>query len=475
MKPALSQPTEVLTAVSIQSGWIRLLQARRDSRGLVSLTGLKAKKVPGTGEDLLAQALGQMLRSLPASPMEAVGIFSSDAVFTRYLSLPSSDPNELQAMALYQLEGMVPYPLDQCVVSVKPMGPMGEATRVLAVVAHRPDLERLIRVCRAAGLRLTRIASATEGIGRWHQACWPEGAPASAGWLAAEITQEGVELGVFLGGSLLYVRHLPHVAGDLEEFAARLEETVQAYEKERVGPKIERVTVSGRLDRLPLGALERLEAVLGLSVHVVDPLEKSPFKDALVLAAHEVAPEISFSDLLGVVCVPRLLELDLLPLESRVEQAREHVYRQARRTAAGLALAALVLAGWAGLRTCSVFWFLRQSQAEIRALQPQVDRIQRRAEVIRDILSAQELYARQIRSISSAARRLAPGMALQFLGLEGKQVIVLRGTAPDLAAVTGYSASLREDPAWEKVTLRAARVNADRGEVEFEMALFPKE
>ena len=471
---SLSQTVEIITAVSLHGGWVKLLQARRESAGSITLMGLKVRQARGSDEESLAEALRQLVQSLPEPPKEAIGLFSSDAVLTRYLSLPSQDPSELQAMALFQLEGLLPYSIQQCVVSIKPLGPAGEATRVLAVVAHRPDLERLLRVCRLAGLRLTRVASSTEAMGRWHQACWPEGVQASAAWLAAELTPDGLEAGVFLNGSLIYVRHVPQASGDLEEFVARLEETVRAYEKEKVGPSISRVTVGGRLDLLALGALERLETVLGLSVHVVDPLEKSPLRDALAVTAKEVAPEISFSDLLGAVSVPRLLELDLLPLETRLEQARQALFQQGRRTLALLGLAGLMLAGWSGVRVACVFWALHQTQAEARLLEPQVSRVQRRVEIIRDVGSARVLYAQQVRWLDSAARHLVAGMTLQFLNLEGDHLVVARGTGPDLAAVTAYSAALRADPLWEKVTLRAAQVQPEKGNVEFEMMLFSK-
>ena len=472
-----SQAVEVITAVSLHGGRVKLLQARREAKGSITLLGMKTRQARGSGEESLVQDLRQIVQSLPEAPTEVIGLFSSDAILTRYLSLPSQDPAELQAMALYQLEGSLPYPIQQCVVSVRALGPMGEATRVLVAVAHRPEVEKLVRVCGQAGLKLTRIASSTEAVGCWHQACWPEEGQASSGWLVAEFTEDGLDLGVLLKGSLAYVRHVPHVTGDWEDLAARLEETLQAYRKERLGADISRVSVSGRLDLLAPGALERLEATLGLPVHRIDPLERSPFRDALALAAKELVPEISFSDLLGVVCVPRLLDLDLLPLETRLGQARQAAFRQARRGFLLLVSCFLAVAVWAGLRTAGVFWALRQCRTQTRLLEPQVARVQRQAEVVRDVGAARGFYARQMRWMSGAAQRLPPGMTLQFLGLEGDQTVVLRGNAPDLTAVTNYSAALRADALWGKVTLRAARVHAEQeqGNVEFELALFPKE
>lgn len=473
---SFSQATQRITAVSVRSGGVKLLQARRDSKGSVTLLGMKARQVhEASDEESLTRVLREMVESLPEPPGETVGLFSSDAVVTRYLSLPSQDPDELQAMALYQMEGSLPYSIEQCVVSVKPLGPMGEATRVLVVVAHRPDIERLIRICQRANLRLTSVASATEAVGRWHQACWPEGALDAAAWLAVEVSEDEIDLGVFLNGSLSYMRHVSHVGGDLQDLAACLEETIQAYEKERVGPKIARVTISGRLDRMAPGALERLEVLLGLAVHRVDPLERSPFKDALAVTAKEIAPEISFSDLLGVVCVPRLLGLDLLPLETRVEQARQSVFRQGRWLLALLALTMTVLAVWVGLRMACVFLATRQAHAEVLTLQAQLTRVQRKAETIQAIGTARDLYARQIRWIGSAVQHLPPGVTLQFLGMEGEGVVVLRAVAPDLTMITAYSAALRGDLLWATVALRAARVQTEQGKVEFEMALSPKQ
>ncbi len=465
MKSSLRTSSPSLTAVSVYGGWVKLLQARPQAEGIFDLLGMKARRVADSDEESMAQTLKEWVQSLPESPREVVGLFPSNALFTRYLSLPSRNPEELRAMALYQMEGSLPYPLSECVVSVRPLGPVGEATRVLAVVARRADLERLLRVCRLAGLNPSRITPSTEAIGRWHQAVSPQGGQAAKVWLSAEFTQEGLDLGVFHQGSLVYVRHVPHQTGDLEELAARMEETAQAYMKEEIGPQIRLVTLSGRLDLLAPAALERLEARLGLRVHRVDSLKG--------VAAPEPIPDVSFSDLLGAVSSSRLLELDLLPSEVRQKQAQQAMGRQVRQVgllAAGLVLA---LAVWAGGKTVLTSWTLQRYQEQARQLQPQAARVQRKAEAIRAVRAAGVLYDRQIRWINSGTRHLQAGMTLQFLGLEGDRLLVLRGTAPDWAALNSYSGLLQHDPLWKKVTLRSARVQEKGQNVEFELALFP--
>jgi Tfp pilus assembly protein PilN len=436
--------------------------------------GLKARRMPPGDERLTIQILRELVQGLPEPPRQAVGLFPAEGILTRTLTLPSQDPAELRAMATYQLEGLLPYSVQDCVVSIKVLGPAGEATRVLAAVAQRPEIERLLAICQGAGLQVTELACSTEAVGRWHQACWPKGLPATAGWLVAEMTPEGLELAVLAGGSLVYMRQVPLAAADAEETTARIEETLQAYQSEKAGPPVQRVTLSGWTQPLTPEGLERMQFQLGLPVHTVDPLEASPFRDMLALAAREVAPEISFSELLGVASAPRMLELDLLPVETRHDQLRAGLFRHLRRTLALLATGLAAVALWAGLKWGTTAVALGEIQAQIQLLQPQVERIRQRVERLRDLSAARAQYSGQMEWIAGAVRHLSPGMSLEFLELQGDRVLTVRGVAPGLDAVTRYAAEMQSDPLWQSVSLRSARQRGEAARVEFEMALFPR-
>jgi len=376
-------------------------------------------------------------------------------------------------MALYQLEGLLPYPVQQCVVSVRSLGSMGEATRVFVAVAHKPEIEQFIRVCQQAGLRLSGLMASSEAIGRWHQACWPQGLNLSAGWLVAEFTQEGIDLSILAGGNLVYMRHVPHLAVDPEDLIGRIEETLRAYRKEQIGPEIGQVTVSGWLEPLGPAFLERLEVTLALPVHRVDPLEASPFREALSVTAQELSPEVSFSELLGAVCAPRLLELDLLPLETKERQLRQAFFGQLRRGAVLVSVGVLLVLGWVGVRVGGTQWQLREIQSRIDSLNPPVARVKGMAATIQALQASHREYVHQMEWLDRSTQHLSPGMTLQFLGLEAAGPLTLRGTAPDLAAVTGYAIALREESLWKNVLLRSAKSQGteESPSVEFEMVL----
>ncbi len=468
-----SQTAQVITALSIQGGWIKLLQARSTGEARPALLGMKAREIRGRNEEEVAATLQQMVRTLPVAPDAVLGLLSTGEVLTRYLSLPSDNPAELKSMALYQMEGVLPYPIQECITSVKVLGTVGEATRVLVAAAHRPNVEHLIRICRKAGLKLTGIAASSETIGYWHRVCWP-GAPAYPDvWLVAEVTRDGLDMGVLLKGSLVYMRQVPYPFGDIEELVSQLQDTIAAYAREQVGPPVKQITISGSLEGFGPGALEQIEASLELPVQRVDPLEVSPFRESLSVTAQELSPEVSFSELLGAACAPRLLGLDLLPVEIQIQQARQKLFRELRRTVVLCSAVLALVLGWVGTKIMGTGWQLRQVQSEIRQCEPPMSRVRAMAATVRSVGAARRDYAFQIDCLAAAAQRLSPGMTLQFVGLDELRTLSVRGMAPDFNQVTRYSAELRQQPLWREVALRSAKhriLNGVSG-VEFELVL----
>lgn len=468
---------QVVTAVGLGGGWIRLLQVRLGgSAERAALLAARAKKIEGLSEEQIAGELRELVRALPVRTEQVVGLISTGEILTRYLRLPSSDPEELKAMARYQLEGLLPFPAQECSTSVKILGTAGEAVRVLAAAVHRPVLERFTRICGKAGLSLTGIATSAEAIETWHQLCvTPLGTGEVNVWLSAEIGPDGLDLAIASGGSLVYMRQVPAPA-DLEQMAERVKETLRAYAREQVGPPVERMILSGNLENLRAAPLERLEAALELPVQRVDPTEGGPLRESLRSVLQAVQPELTFSDLLGAALSPRLLELDLLPVENRLERARQALTREWQQTTALVLFGLAVLLAWVGVRVGMTWWMVQKTEAEVQVLKPQAERVQGMLRSIRWVDQSRSEYALLMECAAAGLEKAPAGVALQFLGLDPDRTITVRGSAPDLTVLTRYATSLREDPLWEEVLLRSAKSEEEgRGEsrVDFELLLRP--
>ena len=466
----------VITVVSLRGNWIKLLQVRSAGEGKRSLLGMKARRVEGSSEPSVAEGLREMIRSLPAPPGEVVGLLPSGEILTRYLRLPSTEPAELKAMAYYQLEGQLPFSVQECVTSVRVLEVGLESSRVLAAVVQRSVVERLIRVCSGAGLSLSRITASSGGIGNWHRLCRPGGQGSAQGvWLVVEVGPEGIEAGVLVRDQLIYMRQLSYLPADLDGLAAQLKETIRAYQREQAGPPVEQVSLSGRLEAYGPETLDRLSQELNLPVLRIDPLESSPLRESLSVTVQELEPEVSFSDLLGTACSPRMLQLDLLPWETQLQRAQERLNREARKSAVVVGLAAALFFAWIGAKVGATVWLLRQTQHEVETLEPQVVRVRKMMNSIHAGASSRHEYALRARRLSEATGRLAPGMTLQFLGLDAEGILTLRGASPDLDGVMAYAAGLRHDSLWKGIGLRSVKRGQESRGVEFELVLRPTE
>lgn len=464
---------KVVTTVSVQGNWLKVLQVERADS--VTVLGVKARRLSDLAEGTVSQALREMVDSLPVRVQEVVGLLPASEILTRYVTLPSKQLSELSSMVRYQLEGALPFAVQDCVLSVKVLGEVGEATRVLVAAVHRPVVERLMKLCQSAGLVLTEIATSGEAVGYWHRACWPEGVPAlTGGWLAAELSPEGLDLAVFSGGSLVYMRQVTHPVVDFEELVRLIRETQGAYQRENAGPAVQCVTLGGSAGEMLNVPLESLERELGCAVHRVDSAEQSFLKDSVRGLIRELGQEISFSDLLGAACGVQSLSLDLLPLESRVRRLRGLFWKEVRNTAVWGLTCVCVVAAWAGLHIGGVWWQLRETQRKTDMVRPQAARVQSMAESIRSLAMSRESYAFQMESLRRSTELLSAGMTLQFLGLEAGRSLTLRGTAPDLSSVTQYAAFLRENSFWSEVSLNSAKKRLTGGQVDFEFTLKPR-
>jgi hypothetical protein len=293
--------------------------------------------------------------------------------------------------------------------------------------------------------------------------------------LSAEIGPEGLDLEISAAGSLIYMRQVPAPA-DLEQMSERIKETLRAYVREQVGPPVERMVLSGTLGTLPAFPLERLEAALEMPVQRVEPGDGGPLRESVRAVLQAVQPELTFSDLLGAALSPRLLELDLLPIENRLERARQALSRSIQQTTLFLLVGLIAGLVWVGVRVGTTAWMLQRTQAEVEVLKPEVGRVQAKLGSIRAVAQSRAEYAFLMECMGAGLDPIPGGVALSFLGVEPDRTLTVRGWAPELGVLTRFASSLRENSIWEEVLLRSAKVEetADGvGRVDFELFLRP--
>jgi general secretion pathway protein L len=120
--------------------------------------GIHTRSAPdGTPLDLVARFRsgfkGQTLASLggaEAPPAGATVAVTSESSALRAVAFPFSDPKKAAQVAPFEVEGQVPFDIDDAVVSTEPLGATPTGTRLLVAVAPRDHVAALI-AAHAAG------------------------------------------------------------------------------------------------------------------------------------------------------------------------------------------------------------------------------------------------------------------------------------------------------------------------------------
>lgn len=451
-------PVTVETLVSVGDQVVRLAQVRHEAQGPVLLALTTRPTASVTGESLRG-----LVRTLPAPPGRVLLVVSKTQVLTRCVTLPAEDPGELVTMARYAVADTLPYALDDCVVAVQPLRSFEKKTTVLAVITPRAALDRLLSLLAPAGLTPHAIALGAEGLARWHQRLSPGGPEGPR--LVLETLGDTLELAIVEGERLWQVRSLPLPA--LTErsaawFVTQVQETLQGYMQERVGPAVTALTVSGPLLGTQ-GIIATLAEHLALPVTMADPTA-GPFTQALAHQATALTAQ-PWSDLFGLALAPTALTLDLLPAEVTRTHARDAVRHQALAVVTWFGICAWLGAGVFGvawLQSTRLHQTLAHQQTRWAATATHAQAV---ARYLDQVMEAQPVYAASLTLLTELQTSLSEAVTVEQVSLRGGH-LTLQGSAATLGDVMQVVEAWSRLPTLTDVTLPHATA-AHGGRVRF--------
>jgi Tfp pilus assembly PilM family ATPase len=238
--------------------------------GLVT-PALAATNIADVG--LVGKAVGKAFAGLGPKFPSRVALVVPDAVtkvsLVRLESVPSRSA-DLVEIVRWQVRKSAPFPIDQAVVSLSPIGADDTGGHEFAVALARADvIHQYEQACTMAGVQAGLVDLATFCIINGVLASG-QGAPAGD-WLLVHIADTSITLAVMRGDRLLFLRNRSEESeGTLADL---IHQTAMYYEDRLKGDGFARVLLAGGAtlaegaDRLRHG----LEQRLGITVEAVDP------------------------------------------------------------------------------------------------------------------------------------------------------------------------------------------------------------
>lgn len=150
-----------LCAIDVGSQAVRFVVIERSLRRSEIVAASTVQRQPDEDD---AAFLGRVRETL-AQPLGSVAItISGRHVSPRLLEFPFRDVKKIEAAVGFELDGQVPYDLDDIATTWEVVGKPGDRTRVLAAVTPRERLQKTLALWRDAGMEPRAVAPPATAI-----------------------------------------------------------------------------------------------------------------------------------------------------------------------------------------------------------------------------------------------------------------------------------------------------------------------
>lgn len=466
-KTAAVALSERVTLVGVEGFVIKVLQADQRAEQL-HLRHVMVREVEGETPERLQAGLKQMVRELDQPWGRCLLVVPRDQVFVRYALLPSHQPSELLSLATYQLHGELPFPIEEFVLACQPLAKDDAGTRVFIAAVHRSVVDGMIQLSKSVGFSPEAIVVSTEGTAIWAARLWQKiSVTPPTSWAFAAVAGKSVELGVVVGGQLVYMRRVGWPEPDTARLGKLISETFQAYMKEPRGTPPGAVLVIGAFDH-PHEDEQFLQDQLGCSVSLVNPASTQCWDEPMTQATLELLHEIEMTDMLGVATRPRQIALNLLPVEIQRERLQVEVRQLLRSTLIWVAAGVVGLVAMASAIGIQEQSRVRTLESRVAEIEPKARLAQAQSRAVGEGLSARRQTQQMLQLLNQVATELPSGMTVSTAMLESSGRLQIRGVAPSYDLLFSTVSSLSSRSGIRSARLKTASERLP-GQVEYEL------
>lgn len=415
--------------------------------------------VPLRGSDEEAgRLLRQWIEENHVTSDLTVAAFPQRLAVVKYVSLPSTDPLEIRDMAFLQACRLTPFSPEEIIADYELLetDPDGYS-RVMLVVLRKEDVERYLKVMRAAGLSPDRVILSTQALAPLVTGRYPH---KEGTLLAVDVDRTSLNFTGMKGTKFLFGRGV-------------------SWEGKGTGPSktwlVDQIALSLQSWRENNGPLHVSKIVLtGVKRDFVQqPLKEFPcpteVRDISENAAFErqqplEGGEASLSVAVGAALANGLARANLLPTEEKQRQGLRQRKRQVLTMAALLGVLLLSLGGIAAQKIHAEKRYLADLERQWDSLMAQAGGME---EILQGLEGSGGTGGQEgaLIQVLSALNHAAPSrVSLRSLSFERGQRLALQGETRTLSEVTALIKALKEGFLFADVELRSSQAQIKEGQ-----------
>lgn len=202
------------TGIDIGHYSIKILSLMGDDEGQIDIRKITVAPVPPPEgaeypEELHArqeEALKEAYKQHGALEGKVVVGLPRESTTVRYLTLPSSDPDEIREMLMYDVERHVPFPQDDLELAFQVLEQTGDhESRIMMICTPTKEIEPIVAMCNSVGIDIDLMLVNSLADAEAYKRILGEDETAAV----VNVGRSSVGVGVIRNGEVLFSRSLP--------------------------------------------------------------------------------------------------------------------------------------------------------------------------------------------------------------------------------------------------------------------------
>jgi len=459
----LYSASNYISCLEISETHIKLAQFEK-RKGEKKLVYLFTRKIPSSDEETIIKTLKSVL-----SEIKIRGLFLSclprHQITVRYIKLPSTKPEELEAMLDFQIGKQIPYPKEEITYSYVKLGmdSLGYTDLLLAIV-HQEAVLKHLKILDACRIKPERISFDILSTSEWFSSLYPDSKETV---LIIDVDTTYTNIGVIDSlGKLIFSRAIKIGVEDLElekeerittDFIDEIKLSLSTFNKEKPNVKIERMILTGAvsiLDKLKKSLKEEFTTEIEIRL----PLEKIKIKKDVLEENWFDMHRVSLNAVLGLGLEKETPEkLNLLPLFEKEKRILEKKRIQIIFSIILISLIFLTALGFLYKKFYEKLTLVRYFNNELKKINEKAQSLEekkRNLELIRELFSDRTISL----DILTELYKIVPAeIDLVSFDFEDGKGLTLRGTSTEMAAVFRFVATLDKSPYFSNSQVKYVR------------------
>ena len=435
---------------------LKIVKSSLGNKGIISY--VDSFHNPTASEEEYVKYLQHAIKTKRLTRNNIILSLDRSLVTIRFITLPSADEKEIESMARWQAAKLLPYKIDQIIVSHRTLQVNKDGfSHVLLVIAPRLIVKRYLDICQMLKLQPEAVTITSEGLLDWCllQRNIQQNAEASA---IIDIEENRLELAIIHRDEFIFSRSVNLLQISKEQIVSKAIEEIllslDSYRKQSIYLPLKRIVMVGD-KRSIISLSEVLRSRVDVNIEVLDHLENIKVSKNILNSLQ--FNNISFASIAGLA-LNRLKDnkINLLP-----QEFKDNKLYLAKRMEF---VSTLSLLGLAGLIFFAIFGFDIYSKTKIiKDLSNKLEKINPKATAVEEIkkrITIINEHLKQEGSCIDILRELhiiTPGdVFLNTFIFEEDQGVTIKGTAPSMSVVFSFVPILNKSDFFENVRVRYA-------------------